>query len=294
MDATDGEGIRHMRTDDMVLVPRLTSIGRPWCGFEATLFETSGGTASLPGTAVHHLDMHVSAPVQTARSCDGVALRWLRTPGDIDLVPAGSRATWEDAKPSIFLRIDLTPMLVHATAESLGIAPETLSLAPQFQLRDPMLQQIAWALKAELENEEPMDRLYADSLGTALTVRLLRRYARRSTTSRGLTRRQWQAISDYIHDNLTADLSLNELASVASMPASTFKTQFKQTAGTPVHQYVVRRRVEHAMNLLAARSGNLNHVALNAGFVDESHMSRCFRRMIGMTPASFVRCGCSV
>ena len=278
-----------MGTSEMAFAPRLTSIGRTWSGFDATLFETTGGTISCPGMPVHHVSMHVGAPMRTARSCDGPVHRRLQTPGDIDLVPVGCPAAWEDAEPSTFLRINLTAGIVQSTAESMGIDPETLSLAPQLQLRDPMLQHIGWALKAELEAGEPTDRLYAESLGTALTAQLLRRYARSSAPRRGLTRRQWQAVIDYVHDNLTADLSLAELASVASLGTSTFKALFKQTVGMPVHQYVVRQRVEHAMNLLAAGPKNLNQVALSVGFVDESHMSRCFRRVVGTTPAAIVR-----
>lgn len=278
-----------MGTSEMAFAPRLSSMGRPWTGFDATLFETTGGTVSCPGMPVHHISMHVGTPMRTARSCDGPVQRRLQTPGDIDLVPIGCPAAWEDAEPSTFLRINLTAGIVQSTADSMGIDAESLSLAPQLQLRDPMLQHIAWALKAELESGEPTDRLCAESLGTALTAQLLRRYARSSAPRRGLTRRQWQAVIDYINDNLTADLSLSELAAVASLGPSSFKVLFKQTVGVPVHQYVVRQRVEHAMNLLAAGRANLNQVALGAGFVDESHMARCFRRVVGMTPAAVAR-----
>lgn len=289
VDTLDGEWIRHMGTSEMAFAPRLSSIGRPWSGFDATLFETTGGTISCPGMPVHSFSMHVGAPMRTARSCDGPVQRRLQTPGDIDLVPVGCPATWEDAEPSTFLRINLTSTLVQSTAESMGIILNALSLAPQLQLRDPMLQHIAWALKAELEAGEPADRLYAESLGTALTARLLRRYARSSSPKRGLTRRQWRAVIGYIHDNLSADLSLAELAAVAGLGTSTFKTLFKQTVGMPVHRYVVRERVEHAMSMLASGTPTLSQVALSAGFVDQSHMARCFRRVVGMTPAAVAR-----
>lgn len=289
MGTIDGEWIRHMGTSEMAFSPRLTSMGRPWSGFDVTLFETTGGTVSCPGMPVHSFSMHLGAPMRTARSCDGPVQRRLQTPGDIDLVPIGCPATWEDAEPSTFLRINLTAMIVQSTAESMGIDMDALAFAPQVQLRDPMLQHIAWALKAELESGEPTFRLYADSLGTALTAQLLRRYTRSSSPKRGLTKRQWQTVIDYIHDNLSADLSLTELASVAALGTSTFKTLFRQTVGMPVHKYVVRQRVEHAMNLLAAGGATLNQVALRAGFVDESHMARCFRRVVGTTPAAIAR-----
>ena len=278
-----------MGTSEMQFAVRASSAGRAWTGFDATLFATTGGTVSCPGMPAHNFSMHLGPPIVVARRCDGSVRRRLQAPGDIDLVPVGCPAMWEDSEPSTFLRIDLAPTLVHATAESMGIDPDVASLTPQMQMRDPMLQHVAWALKAELESGEPTDRLYAESLGTALTVQLLRRYARMPEPSRGLTRRQWQAIVDYVHDNIAMDLSLAELAAVAGLGTSTFKALFRQTVGMPVHRYVVRRRVEFAMNLLASGLVKLNDVALSSGFVDESHMSRCFRRVVGMTPAAVAR-----
>lgn len=289
MDMPDEIWIRHMGTSEMAFAPRLSSAGRPWTGFDATVFETTGGTVSCPGMPVHHLSMHVGSPMRTARSCDGPVQKRMQAPGDIDFVPVGCPATWEDAEPSTFLRINLTASIVQSTAESMGIDPDSVSIAPQLQLRDPMLQHIGWAIRAELESGEATDRLYAESLGTALTAQLLRRYARTPVPKRGLTRRQWQAVVDHINDNIAMNLSLSELAAVASLGTSSFKMLFKQTVGMPVHQYVVRQRVEQAMNLLAAGPANLNEVALSVGFVDESHMARCFRRVVGMTPAAVVR-----
>jgi len=289
MDIMRQEWFRHSGISEMQFSVRATSMGHAWAGFTATVFETTGGTVSCPGAPMHNLSMHVGSPMKATRRCDGPAHRRLQCPGDIDIVPIGSPASWEDAAPSTFLRIDLEPTIVRSTAEEMGVNPDGVSLTPQLQLRDPMLQYVAWALKAELETGEPTDRLYAESLGTALTAQLLRRYARSSMSTRGLTRRQWQTIVDYVGENLALDLTLAELASVVGLGASTFKVLFKRSAGVPVHQYVVRRRVEHAMNLLSNGRVKLNEVAVRSGFVDDSHMARCFRRVLGTTPAALLR-----
>ena len=285
----DGQWMRHMGTSEMAFLVRASSAGCAWNDIDATLFDTSGGTVSCPGAPTHFIAMHVGAPIKATRRYDGTTHRQVQTPGDIDLAPAGWPTTWEDSGPSTFLRIDLSPVIVRATAESMGIDPDKLELTPQLQIKDPVMQHIAWALKLEVESAEPSDRLCAESLASALTTQLLRKYAKSSGPTRGLTRRQWQTVADYIGDNLTLDLSLAELAAVAGLGTSTFKVLFKRSVGVPVHKYVVRRRVEHAMNLLGARSAKLNEIALRSGFVDESHMARCFRRVVGMTPAAIVR-----
>jgi AraC family transcriptional regulator len=277
------------QTSQMQFAVRASSEKRAWTGFDATLCDATGGMAEVAHSPSHNLTIHVGAPVTATCSCDGPVQRRVQIPGDMDLVPAGYRAIWEDSEPTSLLIINISPLLVRSTAESMGINPDTTSLSPRLQLRDPMLQHVAWALKAELETEDPHDRLYAESLGTALTSQLLRRYARRSMPKRGLSRRQWHAVIDFINGNLALNLSLTELAAVAGLGPTTFKLLFKQSVGMPVHQYVIRRRVEHAANLLSNGTTQLREVALKAGFFDQSHMARCFRRVLGVTPAAVTR-----
>jgi len=277
------------QTSQMQFAVRASSERRAWTGFDATLCDATGGMAEVSHSPSHNLTIHVGAPVTATCRCDGPIQRRMQTPGDIDLIPAGYRAVWEDTEPTTLLIINISPLLVRSTAESMGINPDTTLLTPRLQLRDPMLQHVAWALKAELETGEQHDRLYAESLGMALAAQLLRGYARRSTLKRGLSRRQWHAVIDFINGNLALNPSLSDLAAVAGLGTTTFKLMFKQSVGMPVHQYVIRRRVEHASNLLSSGYAQLNEVALKAGFFDQSHMARCFRRVLGVTPAAVTR-----
>ena len=83
---------------------------------------------------------------------------------------------------------------------------------------------------------------------------------------------------------MTSPKRLARLAGVAGVSPSHFKTLFKQSAGMPVHQYVIRRRVEYAAELLQCGDPPLADVALQAGFSSQSHMARCMRRILGVTP----------
>jgi AraC family transcriptional regulator len=70
------------------------------------------------------------------------------------------------------------------------------------------------------------------------------------------------------------------------MSASHFKTLFKEAVGMPVHQYVIRTRVEYAVEILqGGDDSTLADVALRAGFANQSHLARCMRRFIGLTPS---------
>lgn len=269
---------------------RASSEGRQWSGFDAALYDTSGGIVEVPPSSRHNVSMHIGRPVNATCRCEGQIHRREQIPGDIDIVPVGCSAAWEDDGPTTILSINLNPTILRSTAESMGLNADTISLPPRMQVQDPKLQHIGYALTEELESGEPNDRLYAESLGTALAAHLLRRYARvSSAVRRGLSRSQLQRVMNFIGDNLTSNLSLSSLAAVAGLGASTFRALFKQSVGVPVHQYVIRRRVEVAANLLSRGNVRLSEVAVQAGFVDQSHMARCMRRVLGMTPAAVMR-----
>ena len=93
----------------------------------------------------------------------------------------------------------------------------------------------------------------------------------------------------YIDDNLAGALSLCELSAVIGLRPSHFKHLFKRTIGAPVHQYVIRRRIDRAINLLAGSGAGLGDVAEAAGFTDPSHMARWMRRIAGVTPSMLLR-----
>ncbi|MGH7754654.1 MAG: helix-turn-helix domain-containing protein [Vulcanimicrobiaceae bacterium] len=268
-----------------------TSDGRFWTGFEGLLYEVHDGSVPARVNPTHSIAMLAGAPIRTFCRCDGLASQRLQLPGDIDLVPAGASVAWEFAGSSRIVEVTLSTTLLRTAAEGMGVKPERGELAPHLQVRDPLLEHVLWALKAELEFDAPLGRLYADSLGLALAAHLLRRYTAVAprTSEGGLSKGRLQRVLDYIHDNIAQDLSLAELAAVAELSPSHFKALFRRSAGVPVHQYVIRARVDHASDLLLRNRLPVSEVALLAGFANQSHLSRCMRRVVGTTPGTLLR-----
>ena len=271
---------------------RGASNNRGWTGFEAALLDTSPGFLEHTKTTSHNVvSMQVGPPVSMTCRCEGPIDRRVQLPGDIDFMPMGSSVTWENEGPTGFLCVCIDDSLVRSTAEALGLNADRLAFGPQFQIKDPRVAHIGWALKATLEAEDLSDRLYAESLGDALTTHLIRRFARvvRGAPAGGLTGRQLRAVTDYIEAHLASNLSLHELAAVAGLSASHFKSLFKQSTGVPPHQFVIQRRVQCAADMLARGEPELSEVAQLSGFADQSHMARCMRRVLGVTPSVLLR-----
>jgi AraC family transcriptional regulator len=270
----------------MQFAMRATSEGRSWTGFDAQIYDTSGGFAEAPPKAHHSVVMHLGAPINTACRCDGLVQRRRATPGDIDIVPMAHSAAWEEDGPTTMLSVHLTPPLMRTAAQDMDLNPDRVSVAAQLQLRDPKIEHVGWALKAELLGPELYGHLYADGLGLALAARLLQSYGPVVPPRLGsFSKRRLRNVIDYIHDNLALDLTLAELAAVAGLSTSHFKSLFREATNLPVHRYVIQRRVEYAVSLLLNGHSSLSEVASLAGFSDQSHMARCMRRVIGVTPS---------
>jgi AraC family transcriptional regulator len=101
-------------------------------------------------------------------------------------------------------------------------------------------------------------------------------------------RRLKQALA-YIEDNLSEDLSLSQLASIAGISASHFKTLFRESAGVPLHQYVIQRRIDRAKDMLMAGKLSIAEIALATGFSHQSHLARHMRRASGLSPLAMKR-----
>lgn len=253
-----------------------------FAGLALELHENAGGTTSLPASESHRIK--VVAGGHVAGSCG--RSRFVYAPGDVDLIPAGEGESWSEDGPSRSLIVALSPRLLARAAEDMGRDPARLAIGPMHQVRDARIAAIATALHQDGALGHPGGRLYLESLGLALASHLLGGYGQRTSITHGLTRAQTRRLREYIDVHLDRDLSLARLAKVAELSPSQFKLLFKRTFGSPVHAYVMQKRVERAEQLLRAGELSIAQVALDAGFAHPSHLARCMRRTLGVTPRS--------
>ena len=94
-----------------------------------------------------------------------------------------------------------------------------------------------------------------------------------------------------VETNFAAKLSRQEMARAAGLSVSHFSKLFALCIGASPHQYLVRCRLRHAKKLLLTPEESLSlvDVAAEAGFADQAHFSRHFRRVYGVSPLAFRR-----
>jgi AraC family transcriptional regulator len=113
-----------------------------------------------------------------------------------------------------------------------------------------------------------------------------------SESPSGLSRERLQQAFDYIQDRLSAELTVSGIAKVVGMSVYHFIRLFRESTGKSPYQYVIDARVRKAKELLATRKSTIAEVAYEVGFVDQSHLTRHFKRAFGITPSTFVSLSC--
>jgi transcriptional regulator GlxA family with amidase domain len=101
----------------------------------------------------------------------------------------------------------------------------------------------------------------------------------------------WQAskVREFIDGSLESKIRLQDCASKARLSASHFSRAFKATFGTTVIDYIQRRRVVRAQQMMLLSDQPLSQIAVACGFADQAHYCRVFRDVIGLSPNAWRR-----
>jgi AraC-like DNA-binding protein len=162
--------------------------------------------------------------------------------------------------------------------------------------QDPLGERLARALLAAEDLGGSFGRLYADCVSTAIVARLLgssRSSASRRAKVAELARWRLKRVVDYVEASLADPVSLADLAAAAGLTRMHFAAQFRAATGLPPHEYLTRRRIERAQEMLLEDDLPLVDVALSVGFQTQSHFTSVFKRFVGQSPRAWRLSGSS-
>lgn len=98
--------------------------------------------------------------------------------------------------------------------------------------------------------------------------------------------RKLRQAAEFISDNRTEALSLEQICTAAQLSPSYLIRAFKQRYGMTPHAYLINRRVQYGQAQLR-RGRAIADVALDAGFADQAHFQRAFKRLLAATPRQY-------
>jgi AraC-like DNA-binding protein len=91
---------------------------------------------------------------------------------------------------------------------------------------------------------------------------------------------------EYLSEHFDRNVSLSELAAAAQFDGFLLTREFTRSIGIPPHAYHLQRRIRAAQRRLAGGE-SATDVAQQLGFSDQAHLTRLFKRIVGVTPGSY-------
>ena len=82
---------------------------------------------------------------------------------------------------------------------------------------------------------------------------------------------------------------MTQIAAEFELSVSHFSRAFRISTGLPPHKWLLRQRVKAAKQLMTIRDLPLSEIAMSAGFANQSHFTRVFSAMVGVSPGAWRR-----
>lgn len=157
------------------------------------------------------------------------------------------------------------------------------SLPENFHVRNSALVWLACRLYHEFRNWQVCSDLVAEGI----TLEMLA-YSMRNQVPAEKQQPAWLLrVVEKLNDGFAENFTMEELALEANVHPVHLAAVFRQFYGETMGEYIQKLRVAHASRLLLDRETPLVEIAYAAGFSDQSHFTRVFKRYVGITPGAF-------
>lgn len=174
----------------------------------------------------------------------------------------------------------------------LELEPEWLARmnASAFVGNDPMVHResaVAWTMLKLRKEFRSMDE-EAPLVIESLVLDLIAQTSRKRKSFHQDNQPNWlRQAREFIDDELSQPLTLSAIAKSVSVHPVYLANSFRRRYGCTVGDYLRQRRIEFACNQISTSKDSLAQVALAAGFANQSHFSRTFKQVTGMTPGQY-------
>ena len=211
---------------------------------------------------------------------------------EVVITPAGIESGWRWHEQSKCIVITLDPRKLEAFVHSeLGIILVQHQLHDVSQQEDEDLAHASTMLLDSLRQGGAASDVMFESLARIFLVKLVTKYGEVRTDqhefSASFTARHFKQVLDYIEDNFSKPLQIEDIARAVGISKAHFSRLFKQAVGDSPYQFLMRYRVEQAAKMLSSSNDSIGSIAEGCGFSDQPHLTRLFKQFQGITPRAW-------
>ena len=158
---------------------------------------------------------------------------------------------------------------------------------------DAIVRHVGASLREGLRRPDEANQLFVDHMMLALTAHVAQTYGgfrHMAEVGRGaLAPWQLARACDKLEADLGGKLPLQAIAAELGLSVSHFSRAFRASTGLPPYRWLLHHRVKTAKRLMSARGLSLSEVAISAGFANQSHFTRVFSAIAGVSPGAWRR-----
>jgi AraC family transcriptional regulator len=160
-------------------------------------------------------------------------------------------------------------------------------------LVDPIIANLGAALLPAFRKPEQTSPLFLDEITLAFCAHMADRYGtagtRRLVLPGSLSVGQERRAKEFLAAHFGDTISIADVARTCGLSRGHFLRAFKATTGLTPHKWLQRYRVERAKALLLDPATGIAEIALRCGFADQSHLTRVFTLLVGISPGTWRR-----
>jgi len=158
---------------------------------------------------------------------------------------------------------------------------------------DPVVRQLLSSLLPAAAKPEEAHPLFLDHVGLALAAHIACTYGGMNPNAGlprgGLAPWQEKRVKELMSATLRQEVPLSRLAKECDLSVRHFARAFRQSTCVSPHRRLLKYRIDCARELLNNRALSLSDIALACGFADQSHFTRVFSAVVGVSPGAWRR-----
>ncbi len=219
---------------------------------------------------------------------DGSKRKLTMKPNHIIFNPANnpvSRYT-EDYYEFIIIYIEPDKMISSAKTVENDITYKEL-----YNIDDPHLQHIMQLLLSEVRMENQNGKLFIENLISLLSMHFIKNYTVSNSdlvnNIEGLTQGEYEKTLNYIEDNMSDVIKLEDLAESIGLDKFNLIRKFKSSVNITPYKFILQRKLERSKILLQEFKYTLTDITYMLNFSNQSHFSNSFKNAYGLTPNEF-------
>jgi AraC-like DNA-binding protein len=266
-------------------------------------FSTSGPRRVAEHT---HDTIQISIPLGSTiasadwRAGDGALKHALARRGHALIIPAQQRHAIAWKNRARFVNIHLAAKTT--SDERQGFLRRVARLGEAHVIDDPFLTRLGEIIVLHAARNNGLDEAALVGFRMIIETHVMHPYGASSADaaasssiaapmedSKGLALSGLKKITAAIKGDLTRQWTVDELAGTLGLSAGHFSRNFRRSTGASPRQWLIRQRVDAAMDRLLETREPISEIAIACGFAEQAHFTRTFTRMVGTSPGAWRR-----